>query len=613
MKRIYGLVRILPVAFAAGLLIACGSGSSSDTGNPPVTTPTTPPTAPPTTPPASGPQLVLSSATVHAQAPANQQEAVQTVQVSIQNFSAWQPVYVGGTYTTNGIDHLGISNDTGSQFQLIINFKSPSQTAPGTYQDVITVRACLETPCVNHIAGSPRTIALTYTVQPLTGPPAMTLEQNSVSWEGFVMDPQAPPRQVVNISYPNMPTGTVPFVFLSRTANAAAGASYWPSGFGSTAAGRVEIELRTPLTAGVGTFTDTVTVRACSDANCVNELAGSPATIAVHYAVSDVQSGAGYRERAIPLQANDIAWDATRQVIYVAMAADAPANANTIGVLDPVSGTFLSFAPVGSNPRRLEISPDGQYLYVGLRGASEIQRLSLPSLALDATLQLGTLHGSLPLYAREMHVSPASPRTLGVIRSTDSGQPADLVVFDDDVMRTPGVGGSFGGVSVSTFQWESGSRIFGVDSYSTSGVVSHIDAGASGLLVIASQREVVTFDQAAYLSNGRMYMQKGRVFNPLTFAQLGMFPLGLTGNAGAALALDAAQGKAFFAVTDAIQSYDLNTLAPVAAVPVLRASVNPTRATMIRWGNNGLALLNYQSGFSAAPGILLIDGAFVKP
>ncbi len=116
----------------------------------------------------------------------------------------------------------------------------------------------------------------------------------------------------------------------------------------------------------------------------------------------------------IPLQANDIAWDATRQVIYVAMAADAPANANTIGVLDPVSGTFLSFAPVGSNPRRLEISPDGQYLYVGLRGASEIQRLSLPSLALDATLQLGTLHGSLPLYAREMHVSPASPRTLGV-------------------------------------------------------------------------------------------------------------------------------------------------------------------------------------------------------
>ena len=221
----------------------------------------------------------------------------------------------------------------------------------------------------------------------------MTLQQNSVSWNGWLMDPMVPPTQQVNVGFSSVPAGITPFVSISRSGNGLAGASYYPTGHGPTAAGRVDLQLKAASSVGAGTFTDTVTVRACLDAACVYELAGSPADIPVQYTVSDVETGSGYAARALLVKANDIAWDEHRQVIYVAIAPDAPEHANTIGVLDPGTGTFLSYAPVGSNPRKLELSADGQYLYVGLRGASEIQRLTLPSLELDLTIPLGAIGG----------------------------------------------------------------------------------------------------------------------------------------------------------------------------------------------------------------------------
>ncbi len=71
--------------------------------------------------------------------------------------------------------------------------------------------------------------------------------------------------------------------------------------------------------------------------------------------------------------------------------------------------------------------------------------------------------------------------------------------------------------------------------------------------------------------------------------------------------------EGILAVTDAIQSYDLNTLAPVAAVPVLRASVNPTRADDDSLGQQRAGFAELPERFQRRPGILLIDGAFVKP
>lgn len=564
-------------------------------------------TGPPQPPATSQLALVLSQTSVQAEAAIYAAAPARTVGITLANFST-QSVVVGGAYSTNGILAPSLTQTGPNTLTLSIPFKDPTSLGVGTYTDSITVRACLETPCVNHISGSPQTISITYTVLPLPAPPAMTLQQGSVSWHGSLMDPMAPPVQRVDASFTNIPPGIVPRVSVSNSSHALAGISYHPTGHGSTAAGRLELNLKVASSLGAGTFTDTVTVRACLDTACVHELAGSPANIPVQYTVSDVQTGPGYRARGMVVKANDMVWDSTRQLIYVAIASDAPENPSTIGVLDPGTGTFLSYAPVGNNPRRLELSADGQYLYVGLRGASAIQRLTLPSLALDLTIPLGSTIGGQQLYAWEFHHSPDSPHTLAVVRADASNNAWDLVVYDDDVMRPQGLSSTLYAEKVSSFRWDTGTRIFGF--HGPNSTASHISVGTGGVQMTASQQIAGETDRAVHLFSGRMYTQLGRVYDAITFAQIGTFPLELGVGSTAVLALDPDLQKAFFLTPGTIKAFDANSRAAKGSIPVADAAPNPFSARMIRWGQDGLALLNYQGGIGTQ-GILLIDGTFV--
>jgi DNA-binding beta-propeller fold protein YncE len=303
-------------------------------------------------------------------------------------------------------------------------------------------------------------------------------------------------------------------------------------------------------------------------------------------------------------------WDEHRQLIYLSMASASTANASTIGVLDPVSGTFVTHVPAGGNPGRLAISGDGQYLYVALNELGEIRRLALPSLDLDLTIPLGTRFDGAVFGARELHVSPADPRTIAVVRS-GSDSPWDMAIFDDAVMRQQVVGGSHG-PSPSTIQWDTTHRIFGVDSNTSSGSAQQIAVDPDGARISASQQGITSFDGEARLVGGRMYMERGRVFDPVTFAQLGSFPLG-AGSSGGGFAVDSGSGRAFVVTNAAIRSFDLETFAPIASSWLPRASPTSGRTRLIRWGLDGLAVLNYESPTFGARRLLLLDGPFVRP
>jgi hypothetical protein len=105
-----------------------------------------------------------------------------------------------------------------------------------------------------------------------------------------------------------------------------------------------------------------------------------------------------------------------------------------------------------------------------------------------------------------------------------------------------------------------------------------------------------------------MFMQRGRVFDPLTFAQLGNFPLGVV-STGIALSLDTVGGRAFFLTNGQVRSFDAATLALLASVPFPRGFVY-SDMPFVRWGDDGLAVLGYIEG---TPRILLINGPFVRP
>jgi hypothetical protein len=123
---------------------------------------------------------------------------------------------------------------------------------------------------------------------------------------------------------------------------------------------------------------------------------------------------------------NDIVWDPRRGLIYLAIGSGGPVNPNTVLAFDPVAGTITKAVFAGSEPWRLAISDDGQYLYVGLAGADAIQRLILPQLALDVKITsdidaMGpAVNGGEPLFAEQIAVAPGQPRTIGVARAAPS-------------------------------------------------------------------------------------------------------------------------------------------------------------------------------------------------
>lgn len=614
------------MSMVAASLVACGGGGGSEppppgSGNPPPSNPppSNPPPSnpPPSTPPPSNPPatpevaLVVPFTTVSFQGESiSPVGATHSVQLLIENHTGPDPIVLSGSYSTNAIQTASLSV-LPSGISLVLGFRAPQQLPVGTYTDTVTIRACRESPCVNHIAGSPKQITVNYTVVAPAVTPTMTLQTGSVSIDGFVLDSTPPPWQNVDVTITRLANSNPPFVRVTSATNLADVRGNTLMEAVPNYVQRLTFMLPPASTLGVGTHTDVLTVRGCLDSNCVHEVSGSPATIQVTFTVSGSSSGPnGYSARPVAAEANELVWDAARQVIYLSIPATAAANANSIGVLDPQTGVISGHVPAGSNPGDMEISPDGQYLYVALRGAGVIERRLLPSLALDLTIPLGTRPANgATLYAKEFHVSPTASGTIAVVRSgspTASGSEHDLAIFDGAAMRAQTVPAGVSG-AVTTFQWDSGTRIFGVDSSSSTGRAFHVAVDAGGATVAASQENVTAFDRDAMLVEGRMIMQSGRVFDPLTFAQIGSFAHGSPFTVAATP--DTTTRKAFFLVHGAVRAFDLDTFTAIASITLPDAA--PTlNARQIRWGRDGLALLNYQHSLS---GILLINGPFVQP
>jgi hypothetical protein len=105
--------------------------------------------------------------------------------------------------------------------------------------------------------------------------PSYSLSSSSVSFSanrGGV----APPPQVVTVT---VTSGTL-FVKTSQTGNA------FGHSFSSTSPTTGQITITPGVTFNAGTFSGTITVHACTDASCQNDIAGSPKTIDVTYTVT---------------------------------------------------------------------------------------------------------------------------------------------------------------------------------------------------------------------------------------------------------------------------------------------------------------------------------------
>jgi hypothetical protein len=116
--------------------------------------------------------------------------------------------------------------------------------------------------------------------------------------------------------------------------------------------------------------------------------------------------------------------------------------------MDPTTGALGASAFAGSGANQLSISKSSKYLYVGLAGAPNVQRLSLPRLDQAVPISLGydTMYG--PYYAMDLHAGPVSDDTISVVRESPGVTPSEqggMVIYDDGIPRPNTLCGITGG------------------------------------------------------------------------------------------------------------------------------------------------------------------------
>ena len=312
------------------------------------------------------------------------------------------------------------------------------------------------------------------------------------------------------------------------------------------------------------------------------------------------------------LPANDIAWDPTRDLIYASLPGSAGASGNSIVTLDPATGAITSSVFIGSEPNRLAVSGNGQFLYVGVDGSSTLQRYTLPAMTQDLSIDLGSDPISGPYMAFDLQVEPGAPHTVAVslgcaYSATSSG---GAFIYDDATAR-PGSASGRLGAFFNSLQWgPDGTKLYATNAATSSWDYYILSVNAGGVSLVYDLPGAFTSYQNALLYDGTshmLYSSSGLVLSPATGQVAGNFLV------SGPLALDPA--KVYFLNVDldpsvlTIQSFD-----PVAHTPIATATVIPAPSTplsftprrLLRRGPNGLVM-----GGGGTP-IYFVSGPFAQ-
>ena len=85
--------------------------------------------------------------------------------------------------------------------------------------------------------------------------------------------------------------------------------------------------------------------------------------------------------QSVALDTNDVVFDPFTRKLYASVPSTATQIAgNSIVSIDPLTGALGSPVFIGSEPTRMSISDDGQYLYAVLSGSNSVRRLNLTTL-----------------------------------------------------------------------------------------------------------------------------------------------------------------------------------------------------------------------------------------
>ena len=306
---------------------------------------------------------------------------------------------------------------------------------------------------------------------------------------------------------------------------------------------------------------------------------------------------------ALELQANDLVYDRGTGRVYASVPGAGGQLGNSLAVIDPTAGAVVGSIPVGSEPGKLALSHDGQFLYVGLGGSGAVRRVHLPSGAPDLQFSVGS--GSGPMFVQDMVVHPTNPHTVAIARMVlNSSTPGvDVAIYDDGVMRPKtGTGNS---IAFSP----DGTRLYGYNNQTTGYDFTRMAVDETGLTRLDSAGNLlIGFYLQIEQDAGLLYASSGRVIDPESRTLVGQYPgmpdirtlvTGVRAPLSTIIHPDSSVNRTFILVGNRVETqtspttmqvlvFDQKnfTLAATIEVPAVVGRVR----SLTRWGADGLAL-----------------------
>ena len=286
---------------------------------------------------------------------------------------------------------------------------------------------------------------------------------------------------------------------------------------------------------------------------------------------------------SLSLVANDLVFDPNSQKVYASLPSGAGTFGNSIAAIAPATGVMETPIFIGSEPHRLAISDNGQYVYAGLDGSATVRRFDTLTQTAGLQFDLGNDSLSGPMSVDDIAVMPGSPTSIAVSEQCADFSPRHqgVAIFDDAVMRpvkTP----THTGPNVIEFSTTS-ATLYGYNNETTAYGLYKMAVDGSGVSVVSTAQSVITgFGRDIRYDNGLLYTTAGRAVDPETATLVGSFS-----GASGPVVPDSAAGRVYYVTGSTLRAYDTSTfrLTGTLAIPNLTG----TPASLIRWGANGLA------------------------
>ena len=331
----------------------------------------------------------------------------------------------------------------------------------------------------------------------------------------------------------------------------------------------------------------------------------------------------------VNVPANEILFDPYSRLLYATIPGTATGlTGNSVVSVNPVTGTVGTPVPVGSNPTVMSETSDGNYLYIGLAGSDSLAQFDLQQQSLKTTIPI-TLTQS-PVTATWLATMPGNDSTLAIDTNNTWGT---FGIFDisgsTGTFRT-NQSGIYNGVAPV---WADQTHIYAFDSQTSGAEFYRYSVNSSGLTLTdgTTLNGMGGSYASLQVSNGLVYGAGGGIVNPTTtpptqiatLPTIDFFDEGISGYSIGAIP-DPSLQKDFLMLENTAGTwayglirYDLTTYRPESLIVMPQSiSSSPANWTMMRWGQDGIALLASTPDYvtnQPTTVVMLIRGPFVAP